>query len=117
MRDWVEKYLIPALFSIVTAVFGIIVKCICTKIKQQQQKQDALDTGMQALLDDRITQVYHSCMNTGYCPVYLLKSVLKLYNSYNVLCPRDESIMQLVDELKHMPKQRGELTTENTEGL
>lgn len=108
MENWVDKYLLPALFSIVTAVLGIIVKCVCTKVKKQQLKQDALDTGMQALLDDRITQVYHSCLDTGYCPVYLLKSVLKLYNSYNVLSPKDESIAQLVDELKHMQKQRGE---------
>lgn len=117
MKDWVVQYWLTVIFGAATAALSFVVKRICKKLKVQQQKQDALDTGMQALLDDRITQVYHSCMDTGYCPVYLLKSVLKLYNSYNVLCPRDESIMQLVDELKHMPKQRGELTTENTEGL
>ncbi len=96
----VQKYLIE--FALAT-----ILLILSRKFKQITTQQGALKLGMQALLRDRIIQVYNHYCERGYVPIYALENVEEMYTQYHNL-GGNGVITELVDKIHKLPQRKDE---------
>ncbi len=73
-------YLISA-----SAIISIITKYIITKITEMQKREDAIQLGVQALLRDRLYQMYYHYKEKGYAPIYAKENFRNMYKQYHGL--------------------------------
>lgn len=101
MQDWIIKYWIEVLFSLIIAGLGAVYK----KLISKSREQDAIKLGIQALLRDRIIQSYNHYQDKGHCPIYALDNVTALYKQYHAL-GGNGTVTELVERLKDMPSEQ-----------
>ncbi len=74
----------------------------------RNKRQDAIQTGLQALLRDRIIQVYnHYVTEKKWIPIYAKDSIVSCYESYENL-GANGVIDDLMAEIKALPNYKGE---------
>ena len=76
-------------------------------IRLLHKRVRALDSGMQAMLRDRIIQAYNYYKDKGYCPIYAKESTKRMYDAYHDLGGNDVAT-GLKDELLAMPTEKEE---------
>lgn len=67
-----------------SGILGIITKLLLERMKKGEQKQHALELGVQALLRDRMIEQYEKYKNTG-CPVYVKDNFENMWKQYEAL--------------------------------
>lgn len=68
--------------SVGTAIMGYLI----VKVKTTVQSTKALKLGMQALLRDRLLQMYdHYTQDKKYAPTYARENFINMYNQYHSL--------------------------------
>ena len=96
------------LTSILSAGMGMLLTYIFTELRARQKRQDAIQTGLQALLRDRIIQVYnHYVTEKKWIPIYAKDSIVSCYESYENL-GANGVIDDLMAEIKALPNYKGE---------
>ncbi len=60
-------------------------KWIHSKFVQQRKKTEALEQGVQALLRDRLYQMYAHYMEKGTAPIYARENFQNMYEKYHSL--------------------------------
>lgn len=68
-----------------SGVIGIFTKFLLNRLKASEQKQNALETGVQALLRDRLIYQYEKYKAKGYAPIYAKENFENLYEQYHQL--------------------------------
>ena len=58
-------------------------------MKKQEDKEQAISDGLQALLRESIVSSYNKYLDRGYCPIYAKESIKKAYKSYAALGGND----------------------------
>ena len=99
-NNWVEW-----IFIIITGLVGAGYKKVIKHQKEEIQRNNALCTGVQALLRDRIIQGYNEYSEKGYCPIYAKDNVKRLFKPYSELGV-DDVITELVGKLLQMPTEK-----------
>lgn len=74
------------------------------KAKVEYRKSEAVLTGVQSLLRDRIIQAYNHYMEQGHIPIYGMENVLNMYKAYHDL-DGNGTITKLVETMKEMPTE------------
>lgn len=98
------QYWIEVIFGIITAGFGVGYKCLARRLKDGNEKQEAVEKGIQALLRDRIIQVYNRYNDKGFCPIYALENAEALFVQYQAL-GGNGTITELMEKLRKMPTE------------
>lgn len=78
MKDFIIKYWLEVIFGLVFAVFGGLIKKLKTKY-------DSLQTGMCALLRDKLIQNGEKYLEQGWIPIYAKEAYDKSYEAYHGL--------------------------------
>lgn len=86
------------------AVIEAIASMERKKAKVEYRKSEAVLTGVQSLLRDRIIQAYNHYMEQEYIPIYGLENVLNMYKAYHDL-DGNGTITKLVETMKEMPTE------------
>lgn len=100
LNNWVEW-----IFMVITGALGICYKKVIRHQKEEAQRNNALCSGVQALLRDRIIQSYNEYSEKGYCPIYAKDNIKRLYQPYAEL-GIDDVITELVSKLLQMPTEK-----------
>lgn len=105
MGEWILQYWIEAIFGLVAVGLSAGYKRMNHRIKESSRKQEATNGGVQALLRDRIIQVYNHYYSKGFCPIYAMENVEALYKQYQAL-GGNGTVMELVEKLRKLPTER-----------
>lgn len=100
MLNFVVRYFVEILCGLIVAVLSYFMKRISCKIK----RLELVENGMQSLLRDRIIQAYNKNVDRGYCPIYDLDNIEKLYASYHEL-GGNGTITELMNKVRTMPTE------------
>ena len=91
----------PAI-SAAALVLVAIIEAGAARDRKKIRSQNALQSGVKALLRDRIIRAHNHYMDKGYIPVYGLENVLDMYAAYHDL-GGNGTITKLVEGLKKLP--------------
>ncbi len=79
----IQNILITVLTS--SGIIGIFTQFLLNRLKASEQKQQALELGVQALLRDRLIHQYEKYKSRGYAPIYAKENFENLYEQYHKL--------------------------------
>lgn len=99
--DFVIRYFVEILCGVLVGVLSYFMKRVLGKIK----RLELVEGGMQALLRDRIIQIYNHCMDRGFCPIYERENAEKLYTQYHAL-GGNGTVTDLMTKLKALPTEK-----------
>ena len=86
-----------------SVVIGALGTYIITEIRIRKRKRNALRSGVQALLRDRIIQAYnHYVKEKKWIPIYAKESLVASYESYEALGANGD-IDDLMAEINALP--------------
>lgn len=107
MLEFIARYWLEALFGLMMTGLTIGYK----KLSKRVKKQDAVGLGVQALLRDRIIQAYNHYREKGFCPIYGLDNINRMFEQYKAL-GGNGTVKSLVDELTAMPRSEDDMKEE-----
>ncbi len=68
-----------------SGIIGIFTQFLLNRLKSAEQKQQALERGVQALLRDRLIDQYEKYKSLGFAPIYAKENFENLYEQYHRL--------------------------------
>ncbi len=101
--DWITQYWLQAVFGLIVAALGGAYKLLSARVKAILKEHSAIREGMLALIREGIISAYKRCEDRGYCPIYELENVNKLYKEYKKL-GGNGTVDELVEDLRDMHK-------------
>lgn len=102
MFEFIIKYWIEVLFTLICTAFTFIFKYVLNKIKKQTDKQNAMEAGVQALLRDRLIDRYREVKEKNEISILDRENLQHMYNEY-VNLGGNGTVKQLMDELLEIP--------------
>lgn len=73
------------LFSGFCLVLSCGYKRMSDRLDAQKKHEDAISTGLVALMRNSIVTNYNRCADKGYCPIYQKEAVRRIYSAYHAL--------------------------------
>jgi len=101
----IETLIITVLTS--SGIIGIFTQFLLNRLKASEQKQQALEQGVQALLRDRLIYQYDKYKAKGFAPIYAKENFENLYEQYHRL-GANGVMDQIHEEFKNLPASGGE---------
>ena len=102
MVEWLFKYWLEVLFGGVLTVLGIIARNLNTKLKKEQERNQAIENGVRDMLRLTILDNYERCKQAGVISVSRKDAIDSAYNSYHAL-GGNGTITQVHSEIMAMP--------------
>ena len=102
MGEFILKYWLQVLFSLLVGLTAGGYRTIHKEIKEGMAERQALKLGLQALLRDRLIEAYGYYTNTGCLPVHVRDNLLNMYHQYHSL-GANGVIDDLMDTLFALP--------------
>lgn len=102
MLDWIAKYWLETLFSGLMAGLGFVVRMVWKRQKEEDQRQCAIELGIQALLRDRVVQAYYHYSERGWITLHGLEATEKMYTEYHNL-GGNGTVTKLMEDLRELP--------------
>lgn len=103
MIDFIIKYWVQILFSIIVSVAGAAYAWLKQKFKKQKVTQAALTDGVEALLHDRLYQAHAVYQRQAWISAADLKNIEHIYRAYHTLGGNGTGT-QLYQEMQELPK-------------
>lgn len=99
--------LISIIISIISAsgVLGIGTRAIIARLKSQEDKQQAVEHGVQALLRDRMLTNFNRYTERGFAPLFTKENFENMYQQYHNL-GGNGVMTQLHSEFMELPTER-----------
>jgi hypothetical protein len=107
LAHWVEW-----LFAAITAFASFGYRQVSVRLKKEQNRTEAIASGIQCLLRDRIVDNYNKYSNRGYCPIFVKESLQKLYRAYHDGLGGNDVASGLYEKLMAMPEDKPEVMTD-----
>lgn len=85
MPEWIVKYWLEWIFGILIAALGILWRHLAGKVKREQQKNEAVEKGVQALLRAQMVNDYNHYSEKGFAPIYARENFENCYTQYKGL--------------------------------
>ena len=86
---YISAHWIEWLFAAVLAGIAWAQRTTVKKMQERQDKQEAVENGVQALLRDSIVATYNKYHDKGYMPIYARESLTRAYEAYTGLGGND----------------------------
>lgn len=83
--DWITKYWVEWLFGLIIAAMTVVVKKLATRIKTEQEENQALRDGIRALLKVSIENECQRCQRERWCGPTKRATITDMYASYKAL--------------------------------
>ncbi|MEG2782201.1 MAG: hypothetical protein RR911_05900 [Oscillospiraceae bacterium] len=100
MRDFFVNNFTEFAGGLFIALLTFAVKKMYGKVK----RLELVENGVQALLRDSIIKSYNHYTDKGYCPIYALESLTKMYDEYHAL-GGNGTVTKLINEIKELPTE------------
>lgn len=85
MVEWIAKYWIECAFGLILALLGALWKHLTNKFRQAKAEQDAIRTGLQALLRAQMINDFQHYSDKGSAPIYAREAFENCYQQYKAL--------------------------------
>ena len=92
------------LFAAATAILAWCYRNISTRLKIEQEKNEAIAAGVQSLLREAIVNNYNRYQDKGFCPIYAKESIKTIYAAYHNLGGNDVAT-ELYNKILKMPEK------------
>ena len=102
--DFVRSSWVEWLFAGALTALAWLYRNIAARLAAEQQKNEAIAAGVQALLRESIVSNYNRYSERGACPIYAKESLKKVYASYHDLGGNDVAT-QLYNKILAMPER------------
>lgn len=86
---FIAEHWLEWLFACISALLGYGYTQILTRLRAEQKKNEAISTGVQALLRESIVSSYNKYSDKAFCPIYAKESIKKAYKAYSALGGND----------------------------
>lgn len=93
---------ITAIISIVGGWLAAILTTLKKKSKRKQEKEKALENGVQSLLRAEIIRQYEKYQEKGYAPIYAKEAITREYAAYHELGGNDVAT-ELYNAVMNLP--------------
>ena len=87
--EYISAHWVQWVFAGLLAVLGWGYRTVSARLKAEQEKNEAIAEGVQALLRESIVSSYNKYSERGACPIYAKESVKKAYAAYHQLGGND----------------------------
>lgn len=104
--DFIFSHWIEWLFAAITAAASFGYRQVSVRLKREQTRTEAIASGIQCLLRERIVESYNKYSSRGYCPIYVKESLQKLYKAYHDGLGGNDVASGLYDKLMAMQEER-----------
>lgn len=102
MWEWICKYWIEEVFSLIVIGFGIVLKNINKQMKTEKVRNQAIENGVRDMLRLTILDNYERCKQEGKISVARKDAIDSAYNSYHAL-GGNGTITRVHEEIMEMP--------------
>lgn len=102
MLEWLAKYWLEALFGLVLTGIGIVQKRLSKRMKDERDRNQAIENGVRDMLRLTILDNYERCKQAGVISVSRKDAIDSAYNSYHAL-GGNGTITQVHQEIMAMP--------------
>lgn len=102
MWEWILKYWIEEVFSLIVIGFGIVLKNINKQMKAEKVRNQAIENGVRDMLRLTILDNYERCKQEGKISVARKDAIDSAYNSYHAL-GGNGTITRVHEEIMEMP--------------
>lgn len=89
MVAYISAHWIEWIFAALMAALGWGYRSVSTRLKREQQRNEAIAEGVQALLRESIVENYNRYKEENSCPLYAKQSVSRVYEAYHKLGGND----------------------------
>ena len=108
MPEWITKYWIEWVFTLIVAALSAGYARLAKKFKKERAKNQAIESGLKGILRIQIIDTYDKCVANGSkISISRKDAIADVYRSYVALCDTqeevDDTVKQLYEELIHMP--------------
>ena len=107
MTDFIIKHWLTVLFGLITTGLGVGYRKLSVRVKKEKKASKAVQDGVEALLADRLIQLYNYYAEKGYCPIYARSNAESLQKAYHAL-GGNGTISALYNKLMAMPTEKRE---------
>ena len=105
MKEFIIKYWIEVLFSMIIGLLGYCTRNISRLLKSEMADQKSIRLGVQAMLRDRLIQSYNFHMKIGFCEIHDRDNVINMYEQYHNL-GANGVVDKLKDEILDLPTKK-----------
>jgi len=104
MPEWITKYWVEWLFGVLIAILTWVVKRTTSRVKHEQEQNEAMRDGMRALLMRQIQQDCEAVIAEGTASVETKTAIEGMYQAYHKL-GGNGIITNLRDQMMCLPTQ------------
>ena len=87
--NYISAHWLEWLFAALLGLLGWGYRTVSARLKEEQQKNEAISNGVQALLRESIVTAYNKYSDRGFMPIYAKESIKKCYKAYHDLGGND----------------------------
>lgn len=109
MLEFIMKYWLEALFSLILTGLSFLVKKLFKEAKATRCATSAVQTGIKCMLRDRIIHNYEKYIRLEHCPLPIRENVEEMHAAYRAL-GGNGAIDHIVEELNVLPTVKREET-------
>lgn len=104
MIEFIESYWIEFAFGLIITALTAGYRNLKKDIAERINEQKAIKAAITALLRQSLYDSYNKWSEKGYCPIYAMEAVTKVYEQYHALGGNDIGT-ELYERLKELPTQ------------
>lgn len=104
--NFIISHWIEWLFAAIAALASFGYRQVSIRLIKEQSRTEAIASGIQCLLRDRIVDSFNKYNSRGYCPIYVKESLQKLYKAYHDGLGGNDVASGLYDKLMAMQEER-----------
>jgi len=110
LPEWIAKYWLEWVFGLLIAILTFVVRTLSTRIRKQQEENQALRDGMRSLLKRNILCDCETAFENGFCDIDRKATIDDMYNAYHAL-GGNGAISRLHAQLMNLPTFKAEVKT------
>ena len=102
MIEFIFKYWLEALFTLLCSVFALLFKRLFKKMRENKEKQNAIEAGLQALLRNELVRRYREYEIKGELSILDKENIEAMFKQYENL-GGNGTVKHLMEELLNLP--------------
>lgn len=102
MFEFIAEYWLEALFTLLCSVFTLLFKRLFKKIKENRERQNAVEAGLQALLRNELIRRYREYEEKGEISILDKENMEHMFKEYENL-GGNGTVAQMYKEILNLP--------------
>ena len=102
MIDFITEYWLETIFTLLCSVFTLLFKRLFKKIKENRERQNAVESGLQALLRNELIRRYREYEEKGEISILDKENMEHMFKEYENL-GGNGTVAQMYKEILNLP--------------